>query len=101
MRREPPGDEELRDSQTFLAGSYRLHHQSAAQMAQYLAFYEACGLGYRYDAGYVNEIRSVTGEDVMRAARCLHEDNFLTVTMRPKGGMAGVAWRLLKERFRR
>ena len=42
----------------------------------------------------------VTAEDVMRAAADhLDEENFLTLTIRPSGGMLGVAWRVLRKRL--
>jgi zinc protease len=100
VKSAPITEEELRDAKTYLAGSYRRSHQGCAQIADFLAFYESCGLGYEFDAGYVDRVQSVTAEDVMRAAvEHLDEENFLTLTIRPSGGILGTVWRVLRERF--
>jgi zinc protease len=100
VKSSPITGEEMNDAQTHLAGSYRRSRQSCSQIADHLAFYESCGLGYEFDARYVDELNAVTAEDVMRAAaEHLDEENFLTLTVRPSGGMLGVVWRVLKERL--
>ncbi len=100
VKRAPITAEELHDAQTYLAGSYRRSRQSCSQIADYLAFYESCGLGYEFDTRYVDLLNQVTAEDVMRAAGDhMDEKNFLTLTIRPSGGALGAAWRVLRERL--
>lgn len=82
VRTSPVTEKELNDSKTFLTGSYRLHHQSAVQMADYLGLYETCGLGYAFDEEYVGRISAVSIEDLIRVVQNhLHEENFLTLTV--------------------
>ncbi len=85
IRTSPADEKELNDAKMFLTGAHKLHHQSAPQMANHLGFYEICGLGYEFDAEYVDRVTAVTIEDLMRVAKDhLHPDNFLTMIVSPK-----------------
>lgn len=62
-------DDELNLAKRSLIGDFELDHESNERQAFYLAWYEAIGLGYGYDAIYPSEIEQVSAEDVQRAAQ--------------------------------
>lgn len=102
IKSRPAGTEELADAKMYLTGTYNLHHQGAAQAADYLGIFEICGLGFGFDSQYVSKVNAVTADDLVRVAReHLDEENFLTLIVKPKGGAPGVLWRLLRDRLKK
>lgn len=65
----PVSDAELEQAKAYLAGSYVIGLQSYSSQAQTMMFSERYGLGYDEYTKYVDNIRSVTKEDVQRIAR--------------------------------
>lgn len=69
MRREGVTERELRDAKAYLTGRFALQWETNDDIADYLGQVEYLGLGPDYARRYPDLIRSVTAEDVLRAAR--------------------------------
>ena len=69
MRRDGVTGQELRDAKAYLTGRFALQWETNDDIADYLGQVEYLGLGLDYAKRYPERIRSVTAEDVLRAAR--------------------------------
>lgn len=69
IREEPVSEEELSNAQLYLTGSFPLRLDSNTKIASFLAQVEFFQLGADYAEQYIQRIRAVTREDVLRAAR--------------------------------
>ena len=69
MRRDGVTGQELRDAKAYLTGRFALQWETNDDIADYLGQVEHLGLGLDYAKRYPERIRSVTAEDVLRAAR--------------------------------
>jgi zinc protease len=84
VRDAAPSAEELERAKTYLVGSHQIAMQRRAAIANAIAYHEAYGLGWQSWAGYDDEIRAVTGADVLAAAQTyLRADRAITATVRP------------------
>lgn len=65
-------EQELKEAKDKLSGAFALAHETNANQAFYLGFYETLGMngkGYTFDAAYHNWIQSITPEDIQRVAQ--------------------------------
>lgn len=69
MREEGPTEEEFREAQAYLTGSFPLRVDTNKEMASFLTAVEFYGLGLDYADRYPGLISQVTREDVLRVAR--------------------------------
>lgn len=92
MREGRFSDEELQTAQDFLTGNFVFDFESNYNVARFLLSVELFGLGLDYPCRYPERIRSVTRDEVVRAAR-QHLDpvNCTTVVVGPldSGSTAG------------
>jgi zinc protease len=83
-------DAELKKAIDNLIGNHFISLQSSAARAQEFALYTLYGLGYNYDPTYVQKIRAVTTQDVLRVARkYLDLDHCAAVKILPENGEGG------------
>ncbi len=61
-------EKELADAKNLLVGQFRLDHQTNADRARYLGWFELSGPGFGYDAAYPEAVKAVTLEEVSKAA---------------------------------
>jgi zinc protease len=81
MRKVPPSEEELRDVQDYLTGSFVWQLERNANLARYAIRVKRFDLGFDYLQRYPDLIRSVTREEVLRVAReHLHPDRMHVVS---------------------
>ncbi len=85
LRSKLVSEEELAIAKKSLVGDFELDHESNERQAFYLAWYEAIGLGYGYDARYPLEVERVTAEDMQRVAQ-----KYLSKPVIARVGPAGV-----------
>jgi len=79
-----PAEEEIVNAKSFLIGKFILDHESSQRQAWYLGWYEALGIGYRYDEEYPFKIGKINIEDVKRAiSTYFRKDNWVCVEVRP------------------
>jgi zinc protease len=69
MRTEPVSQTELRRAQNSIWGSSLTRQLSRINQAYYMALYHFMGVGYDYSERYIDQIRAVTIDDVLRVAR--------------------------------
>jgi len=69
LRNEPPGADELRGIQNYLAGTFVLTNSSRAGIAAQLAFLDLYGLPEDYLRNYVQRVYALTPADVQRMAQ--------------------------------
>lgn len=69
LRRDRLKDHELARALNYVAGKYVMDHQSLASRISYYARWEDLGLGAEYDTQYVADLRKVTSDQVLEAAR--------------------------------
>jgi len=68
-------DEDVERAKKFLIGTHALRHERTRDRAFHLGWYEAIGLGYRYDFEYADVIRTVTRSDVERVCKRIFSQN--------------------------
>ncbi|MBI2923301.1 MAG: insulinase family protein, partial [Planctomycetes bacterium] len=68
IRKEPVTADELSSAKAYLTGSFVFDFESNAQLADALLYVERHGLGLDYMKTYVEKVKSVTAEDVLRVA---------------------------------
>lgn len=77
------GEEELYNAKTYLKSTYLLDHRTVARQSWYLGWWEASGKGYEYDQKYIEDIDSVTIEDIKTAYKDFFSpDKSVTVIMK-------------------
>lgn len=69
LKAEPVSEDELRRAKEYIIGSRQTSLQDNASQATELAFDQRYGLGIDFVRKYINRIESVTGEDILKAAR--------------------------------
>jgi zinc protease len=80
MREQPVTDQELSDAKDYLIGSFPLRFDTNRKVAGFLSQVEYYELGLDYPERYADLIRSVTRDDVRRAAQqYLRPDELVTV----------------------
>lgn len=65
----PLSEEDLSRARNYVAGKYLMAHQSLAARTSHWARWEDSGLGADFDERYVDTLREVGTEDVLRAVR--------------------------------
>ena len=81
---EPVTAQELQDARDYLTGSFVFAFESISQIARFLVHAEVYGLGFDYIEKYPEYVRSITTEDITRAARkYLDSDNYTLVVVGP------------------
>ncbi|MGO9119584.1 MAG: M16 family metallopeptidase [Desulfomonilaceae bacterium] len=63
------GDAELKKAINNLVGNHLISLQSSSDRAESIGLYTLYGLGYDYDSKYLQKVREVTADDVLRVAR--------------------------------
>jgi zinc protease len=80
IRTEEVSDEELDDAIRYLTGSYPLRLDSNANIADFVAQVWLHDLGFDYADRYIERVKAVKKEDVLRVAKkYLHPDDFVEV----------------------
>jgi zinc protease len=73
-------DEELNDAIRYLTGSYPLRLDSNSNILEYIGQTWLYDLGFDYADRYIERVKAVTKEDVLRVAKqYLHPDEFVEV----------------------
>jgi zinc protease len=81
LRSEPPTDEEVRDVQDYLTGSFPLGLERNTSLVRYAINAKRYGLGFDYVNRYPDLIRAVSAADVLRVARAhLHPDRLTVIS---------------------
>lgn len=82
MRSELVSEDELKDAISYLTGSYPRRLETMSKVAGFLSAVEFLGLGLDYDKQYIELIKKITREDVLRVAKkYLHPDNYVLVVV--------------------
>jgi zinc protease len=82
IRKEAVSDDDLNRARAYLVGSFPLRIDTQSKLASFLAQVEYYGLGLDYPERYPSLIRSVTGEDVLRAGKAhLHPEQVILVVV--------------------
>lgn len=84
LQQEPLSDEELENTKSRLIGLFALAHETNANQAFYLGFYETLGVGYGFDAEYPHIIRRITAQDIQRVAQTYLNRPRVTTIVAPK-----------------
>lgn len=87
LKREPVGEEELTRAKNYATGGYLMGHESNANQAYYLAYWQALGMGLDYDTAYPEMLDRVTARDVLRVANKYFLEPTI-VTLQPDNGQA-------------
>jgi len=69
LAEKPVTKKELERAKNYLIGSFLIDHQTNAQQAWYLGWYETIGLGYEFDQKFPDIIKEVTVKDVAKVCR--------------------------------
>ena len=86
LTEEPVGEEELADNQSYFVGHLPLQLESNEGVAGAIATMERYGLGLDYLLRYADEVRAVTRDDVLEAARRYwHPDRYVLAIAGPEG----------------
>ncbi len=82
IRTEPVEDDELADAKANLIGGFPLRIDTNGETADLLTFIEMYGLGTSYFTDYIDKVRAVTRDDVLRVAKTyLHPDDMVWVVV--------------------
>ena len=81
LRAAPPGEEELRAVQAYLAGTFVLQTSDRDGLIGRLRFVDLHGLGERWLEDYVKKVRAVTPADVQRMAQTWLDPSRMTVVV--------------------
>ena len=69
MQETPPTEQEIETARQYLIGSFPMRFDSQAELANFLIQIEYYDLGLEYLKRYPNYIQTVSGDDVLQAAR--------------------------------
>ncbi len=82
IRKERVSDEELKEAQDYLTGSFPLKLDTNAKIGSYLVFIEYYNLGLDYLDQYARYIETVTKDDIIRVAqKYIDAENFAIVAV--------------------
>jgi zinc protease len=86
IKKAKVGDEELDRAVNNLIGNHLISLQSSWNRAELTGLYTLYGLGYDYDSTYLQKIREVRADDVLRVARkYLDLEHCAVVKILPEG----------------
>lgn len=94
LKKEPPSDMEIQKAKNQVEAKYLFEQDSIFRQAMLLGTAETAGAGWQYIADYVDNVRAVTKEDILRVARkYLNEDTrtvgiLVPVAPKPQAGQA-------------
>jgi predicted Zn-dependent peptidase len=71
MKISIPDEEEIRRIKNYVRGTYIMAHVTNRQQAWYLGWWELVGRGYEYDTKYIDDILSISREELKAAAEKL------------------------------
>ncbi|MCX7940863.1 MAG: pitrilysin family protein [Elusimicrobiota bacterium] len=78
-------EKDLEETKRKFSGRYLLDHQTNARQAWYLGFWEIVGLGYEYDAKYIEDIKTVTLDDIHNTVnKIFSKEKAVVVELIPK-----------------
>jgi zinc protease len=80
---------ELQAVQDKLVGQFALAHETPAEQAYYLGYYEAMGLGFEFDKTYPKKVKAVTADQVQALAKQLINQPPTWAIVKPEGKAAG------------
>ncbi len=83
LRNEPVSEKELDDAKTNHLGKRAFMHETNAQQAYYLGYYEIMEVGPEFDTKIEEKIRKVTSQDVKRAANKYFSQNSIISLLAP------------------
>ncbi len=87
LREKGLSDTELAAAKRYLLGNLKIGMQTNGSQAMQMALDELYGMGYDHMPRYIQEIESVTREDVNRALKdIILPDRYILVTVGPGGG---------------
>ena len=81
LRTEPPGMEELKGIQNYIAGIFVLQNSSPTGIIGQLRFLNLHGLDRSYLEGYVRRVHAVTPQDIMRLAQTYIRPDQITIVV--------------------
>lgn len=84
LQKELVSDKELEDAKNNMVGKRQFFHETNAQKAYYLGYFENMGLGAEFDKELEEKIRAVTKEDIMRVANTYLSGNSVISLVAPK-----------------
>ena len=79
LQEQPIAEVQMQRARRFAIGTYLLEHQRNRDLARYLGWYEALGLGSGFDQQVPALVERVTAEDVARVARTHFGHYFVSV----------------------
>jgi predicted Zn-dependent peptidase len=83
LKTSPVPAKELDDTKNYIRGVYLLDHQTIGRQAWYLGWWEILGRGYSYDQKYLNDLMSVTSDDIRRVANRYFTTEYFKVEIVP------------------
>ncbi|MDX2085111.1 MAG: pitrilysin family protein [Candidatus Melainabacteria bacterium] len=83
-------EEELNRAKDNVVGTFALAHETPANQAFYLGFYEALGAGYQLDSQYAERVQAVTRAEVISAAQLLYGQPSVTAIVAPPAPAASL-----------
>jgi len=81
---EPVSERDLELAKQVCVSTFRMSRETSSAQAQEAALYELYGLGYDHEEKYVQRVREVTAEEVLRVASKYFEKPSVLVITRPK-----------------
>ncbi|UOD33851.1 insulinase family protein [Deferribacteraceae bacterium V6Fe1] len=78
-------DEKLESVKNYVIGRILNESQTNAKVAWHSSFFETVGLGYNFMDKYIDMLRSVRKDDILKAAETLLKSHTATYILKPKG----------------
>ena len=84
LKKELVSENELLSAKNNIIGKRAFLHETNAQQAHYLGYYELLGMGAAYDNQINEKIMCVTAQDIMRVAKEYLNDDFVISLLAPE-----------------
>lgn len=91
LKREPVPDDELQRAKNYTVGRYLMGHQTNADQAFYLAYWQAMGMGADFDQAWPGLMEKVTQRDILRVANKYFLEPTVAALRPPAAGIAAPA----------
>jgi predicted Zn-dependent peptidase len=78
-------EQELKDVKAYIKGIYLLDRQTINKRSYYNGWREIVGQGYKYDGEYLNDVESVTAQDIFDVANKMFTEKSVSVIVNPEG----------------